>query len=55
VWASWWSMRLTQQARALVDLLPPDLRTRTPDHAFADGSKISAMARREPTADEGVD
>ncbi len=46
-WASWWPLRLTQQARALVDLLPAELRSVTPDAAFADGSKILARARRE--------
>ena len=44
VWASWWPLRLTQQARALVDLLPPSLRAITPDNAFADGRSIAAAA-----------
>ena len=43
-WASWWPLRLTQQARALVDLLPPSLRAITPDDAFADGRSIAAAA-----------
>ena len=44
VWASWWPLRLTQQARALVDLLPPSLRAITPDSVFADGRSIAAAA-----------
>ena len=44
VWASWWPLRLTQQARALVDLLPPSLRAITPDNAFADGRSIADAA-----------
>ncbi len=42
-WSSWWPMRLTQQARALVDLLPADLSQCEP--YFADGRAIAADAR----------
>ncbi|MBY0492020.1 MAG: hypothetical protein K2R93_19420 [Gemmatimonadaceae bacterium] len=42
-WSSWWPLRLTQQARALVDLLPADL---TSDPLpFADGRSIAAVAQ----------
>ncbi len=44
-WSSWWPLRLTQQARALVDLLPADLRSATPDQEFADGARIGLCAR----------
>jgi len=43
-WSSWWPLRLTQQARALVDLLPDDLRGTLHDADFADGARIAAMA-----------
>ncbi len=43
-WSSWWPLRLTQQAAALVELLPPALRATTPDAAFADGRQITAAA-----------
>jgi len=43
-WSSWWPLRLAQQARALVDLLPQPLRDRTPDSAFADGRSIALSA-----------
>ena len=46
VWSSWWPLRLAQQARALVDLLPSSLWASTPDHAFADGRSIAAAAAR---------
>ncbi|MCA0376511.1 MAG: hypothetical protein LCH84_12730 [Gemmatimonadetes bacterium] len=42
-WSTWWPLRLTQQARALVDLLPPG--TPATDFAFADGRSIAAAAR----------
>lgn len=42
-WSSWWPLRLTQQARALVDLLPADL-TNGP-LPFADGRSIAAVAQ----------
>lgn len=38
-WSSWWPLRLTQQARALVDLLPPRLAVDT--QKFADGRSIA--------------
>ncbi len=46
VWSSWWPLRLAQQSRALVDLLPDDVRARTPDRLFADGRRIVIAARR---------
>lgn len=45
-WSSWWPLRLTQQSRALVDLLPDRLREITPDSAFADGRSIAVSAAR---------
>ena len=41
-WSSWWPLRLIQQARALVDLLPAEL-TATPPN-FADGRRIAHEA-----------
>lgn len=43
-WSSWWPLRLTQQARALVDLLPADLRAAS--EQLASGAEVSASARR---------
>lgn len=43
-WSSWWPLRLTQQAQALVDLLPPPLLGDT-ERSFADGRHIAADAR----------
>lgn len=40
-WSSWWPLRLTQQARALVELLPDDLGVSESD--FADGSRIATI------------
>lgn len=37
-WSSWWPLRLTQQSRVLVDLLPEDLRDCEPH--LADGFSI---------------
>ena len=45
-WSSWWPLRLTQQSRALIDLLPDADRAEVPDHAFADGRSIAAAAQR---------
>jgi hypothetical protein len=42
-WSSWWPLRLTQQARALVDLLPAALTT--VPLPFADGRSIAADAQ----------
>lgn len=42
VWSSWWPLRLTQQARALIDLLPESEAARGTD--FVDGSRIARLA-----------
>jgi hypothetical protein len=42
-WSSWWPLRLTQQSRALIDLLPADLQEAVRD--FAEGRSIGAAAR----------
>jgi hypothetical protein len=44
--SSWWPLRLTQQSRALIDLLPDADRADNPDHDFADGRSIAAAAQR---------
>ncbi len=41
-WSSWWPLRLTQQARALVDLLPGDLGPAVA--RLADGRTIAARS-----------
>ncbi len=46
-WGTFWPMRLTQQCRALVDLLPADLRSRIAEHAFSEGARISRAAREQ--------
>lgn len=46
VWSSWWPLRLTQQAQALVDLLPEELTPTGPRSRFADGAVISLAANR---------
>lgn len=43
-WSSWWPLRLTQQSRALIDLLPEDLRQSAGPSDFADGDRIAAIA-----------
>ncbi len=45
-WSSWWPLRLTQQSRALVDLLPDSALDSPPPLPFADGAQIVAAARR---------
>jgi hypothetical protein len=40
--SSWWPLRLAQQSRSLVDLLPPAARKRAEATAFADGRSIRA-------------
>lgn len=44
VWSSWWPLRLTQQAQALVDLLPATLHDAA--DRLASGADIAAFARR---------
>lgn len=44
-WGSFWPLRLVQQSRALLELLPGDMRETTPASAFADGASIAASAR----------
>lgn len=39
-WSSWWPLRLTQQAQALVDLLP----TPVPSSHFGDGTRLARLA-----------
>lgn len=45
-WSSWWPLRLTQQSRALIDLLPDDVRASGHASAFADGAGIATRARQ---------
>jgi hypothetical protein len=45
-WSSWWPLRLTQQSRALVDLLPDDLRHALLDDHFGDGARIAETAQQ---------
>ncbi|MEN9510015.1 MAG: hypothetical protein RLZZ621_2578 [Gemmatimonadota bacterium] len=52
-WSSWWPLRLTQQARALVDLLPVSVRPGMGDGAFADGGRIALAARQAAGRVEG--
>ncbi|MBL0172724.1 MAG: hypothetical protein IPP90_18860 [Gemmatimonadaceae bacterium] len=44
VWSSWWPLRLTQQARSLVELLPDELRGRVAVEGLSDGAAIVARA-----------
>ncbi len=44
-WSSWWPLRLAQQSRSLVDLLPGLPADSPPRAAFADGASIAASAR----------
>ena len=44
-WGTFWPLRLVQQSRALVELLPENLREIAPDTAFADGASIAASAK----------
>jgi len=48
VWSSWWPLRLTQQSRVLIDLLPDDLRDSATPLVFSDGRRVveSAAAGR---------
>ncbi len=45
-WGTSWPLRLAQQGRALVALLPDDVRARAPDDAFSDGGRLQEDARR---------
>ncbi len=45
-WSSWWPLRLTQQAQALVDLLPEELTPTSHRSSFADGAVIMSAAHR---------
>jgi hypothetical protein len=45
-WSSWWPLRLTQQAQALVDLLPEELAPIDPRSSFADGAVILSAVHR---------
>lgn len=44
-WGTFWPLRLTQQCRSLIDLLPNDLRHTINPTGFADGSHIARSAR----------
>jgi hypothetical protein len=46
-WGSFWPLRLTQQCRSLIDLLPDDVRASAPHSAIADGGSIMRSARGE--------
>ena len=43
-WSSWWPLRLTQQSRALVDLLPEAEARQAAERPLADGRAIAAAA-----------
>lgn len=45
VWSTWWPLRLPQQARALVALLPGAMAAETTESCFADGRRILAAVR----------
>ncbi len=45
--SSWWPMRLTQQSRALIDLLPDGEANMPTFGDFADGRSIAAAARQQ--------
>jgi len=45
-WSSWWPLRLTQQSRALVDLLPRHGQSLLSAPVFADGRSIADAAQR---------
>jgi len=51
-WSSWWPLRLTQQSKALVDLLPDDVNDGIVD--FADGRRISALSIASAGASQAV-
>jgi hypothetical protein len=44
-WGTFWPLRLTQQCRSLIDLLPDDVRGSAPHSAFAHGGSIARAAR----------
>jgi len=44
--SSWWPLRLSQQSRALIDLLPDDLRESAGPTDFADGLSITRVAEK---------
>lgn len=44
--SSWWPLRLTQQYRALIALLPDDLYSPDISSEFADGRSISTLAKK---------
>ena len=48
-WGTFWPLRLTQQCRALVDLLPPDVGVPAVVGNFAEGARISRAARQHST------
>lgn len=46
-WGTFWPLRLTQQCRTLVDLLPPDSGSPPLHGNFAEGARISRAARAD--------
>lgn len=63
-WSSWWPLRLSQQSRALVALLPDDVATDAIRRRFSDGKRLATLANareqssagtREPISASGVD
>jgi hypothetical protein len=50
--SSWWPLRLTQQSRALISLLPDDVYSPGIASEFADGHDIGILARK--MCDQGV-
>ncbi len=43
-WSTCWPLRLAQQGRALVALLPSEIRALAPDDVFSDGRRLAAAA-----------
>lgn len=52
-WSSWWPLRLSQQARALVELLPAAARARVGGEALADGRAIRQAAQALRAVSDG--
>ena len=53
-WGTYWPLRLVQQSRALVDLLPDDLRALVPDSAFADGRSLARAAQHGTFSQQAI-
>lgn len=49
VWSSWWPLRLTQQSRVLVELLPGGHTDGSPSEGFAHGGSLNVGGERPVT------